>query len=80
MGNSNGELKLKKKNWKDGYPKLTLFKISVPNYKSNKRSEIISEVFFFLINLRWDTIGTLRRKYPLTPWMSRNVGQIDRHE
>jgi hypothetical protein len=29
---------------KDGYPKLTLFKIWVPFCKSNKRSRVISEV------------------------------------
>jgi hypothetical protein len=33
------------KKLKDGYPKLKLFKVLVPFFKIDKRSEIISEVF-----------------------------------
>jgi hypothetical protein len=39
-GNSNGGLELK-----DGYPKLTLFKVCVLFLKIDKKSEVISEVF-----------------------------------
>jgi hypothetical protein len=45
----NGKLyrrvEIEKKKLKDGYPKLTLFKVWVPSYKTNERLEIISEVF-----------------------------------
>jgi hypothetical protein len=43
MKNSNGGLKLQK--LKDGYLKLTLFKVCVLNCKSNEKSEVISDVF-----------------------------------
>jgi hypothetical protein len=38
-------------NWKklkDGYPKLTCFKVWIPYLKNDKRSRIISESFFLL--------------------------------
>jgi len=34
-----------KKIKKNRYPKLTRFKVYVPSFKSDERSEIISEVF-----------------------------------
>jgi hypothetical protein len=47
MKNYNGVLKLKKK-LKDGYSKVILFKVWVPNYKSDERSRVISEIFSYI--------------------------------
>jgi hypothetical protein len=41
--------KEKEKQLKNGYPKLTFFKVWVLNFKSNKRSGVISDFFFFYL-------------------------------
>jgi hypothetical protein len=43
MENSNGGLKLKRK-LKDGYAKLTLFKVWIHFFKSDEKSRVISEI------------------------------------
>jgi hypothetical protein len=44
MKNFNGLLKLKKKK-KKRYLKLILFKVLIPYFKSNEKSEVINEIF-----------------------------------
>jgi hypothetical protein len=43
MENSNGGLKLKRK-LKDGYAKLTLFKVWIHFFKSDEKLRVISEI------------------------------------
>jgi hypothetical protein len=39
---------LKKKKLKNGYSKLTIFKVWIPYFKSDERSRVINEIFYFI--------------------------------